>query len=82
MPGRLDRLDIDALERIRETEIWKAFETQIRERLAAQRRTCCNGAVDLEKIRLAQGEAAALEFVLGLPDAIFKDIVKRRSDGS
>jgi len=79
---RLDRLDSDALKRIQETEIWRAYVAEIRDRLSGAQMTCANGAIDEREIRLAQGEVAALTFVLGLPEKVFKEIVRRNDNAA
>lgn len=81
MPGfKLDRLDVDALDRIMESSVWQEYQARITDRLASCQRTCCNGAIEDRELRVAQGEVAALRFVLALPDAIQKEIVRRTSD--
>ena len=79
---RGDRLDVDRLQRIRETDVWIDYERRIRERLAIARRRCLDPKNPLEEIRVAQGEASALELVLGLPDVIEREIKGRTSDGA
>ncbi|HTB10953.1 MAG TPA: hypothetical protein VK752_05255 [Bryobacteraceae bacterium] len=79
---RADRLDIDRLQRIRETDVWIMYEHRVRERLAVAQRRCLDQANGFEEIRVAQGEAAALKFVLELPDAIEREIRGRKTDAA
>jgi hypothetical protein len=71
---RPDRLDVDRLQRIRETDVWIDYAGRIRERLQAAQRKCLDPANEERDIRVAQGEALALKFVLELPDAIEREI--------
>lgn len=71
---RGDRLDVDRLQRIRETDVWIDYERRIREKMTLARFKCLDRQNSMEDIRAAQGEAAALEFVLELPDTIEREI--------
>jgi hypothetical protein len=77
-----DRLDVDRLQRIRETDVWQLYERKIRERHQAEVRQCLNPGIDERAVRVAQGAADALRFVLELPDAIEKQIKKENQHGS
>ena len=75
---RADRLDSDRLQRIRETDVWIDYAGRIRDRLGVAQRKCQDPANGFEDIRVAQGEAAALKFVLELPDAIEREIKAKK----
>jgi hypothetical protein len=75
-----DRLDVDRLQRIRETDVWVDYERRIRTRFDAAVRSCLNPGNDEKALRLAQGSAEALRFVLELPDAIEKEIKARSQE--
>lgn len=71
---KIDRLDIDELERMRQTAIWRDYEGRIRKRLESAMRNCTNSSLDEKALRVAQGEVAALQFVIGVPDQIQKEV--------
>lgn len=77
---KIDRIDVDLMARMRETPIWLDYVARIRARLLQAERGCLNAGNDEKEIRLAQGEAAALRFVVELPDVMQKE-VRRQSDG-
>lgn len=77
---KIDRIDVDQLERIRETRVWLDFEKRIRERRDLNVRTCMSTTASPKDIRLAQGAVDSLNFVLALPDLIQKEIVRRSAD--
>jgi hypothetical protein len=78
---KIDRLDVDQMARMRESEVWQDYERRIRERYEQVARTCLNAASDKKAIRLAQGEHKALSFVLELPRVMQKEVV-RKSDAT
>ena len=77
---KIDRIDVDQWARLRATAMWAEYEGRIRARLLQAERGCLNAGNDEKEIRLAQGEAAALRFVVELPDVMQKE-VRRQSDG-
>lgn len=80
MAVKIDRLDVDQMSRIRDSDIWRDYERRIREKYESMVRSCSNGELDEKAIRMAQGGVSALRFVLELPEAMHQEVVRRKTN--